>query len=60
MEGRWQFHFRPLDARVHRYSVTDDGSGAYNTSGVLLQGRLQGLTHSLGREFLAVWSAERK
>ncbi len=39
--------------------TTADGSGPYNTSGILRGTRLEGTTHSLGREFLAVWSAER-
>ncbi|TFG44637.1 MAG: hypothetical protein E4H41_07240 [Gemmatimonadales bacterium] len=39
--------------------TTADGSGPYNTSGVLSGTRVQGTTHSLGRRFLAVWSAER-
>lgn len=40
--------------------VTNDGSGDYNTSGVLEEGKMSGTTHSLGREFLAVWTAERE
>lgn len=43
---------------VHFAVVTNDGSGDYNTSGVLKGGKLCGTTHSLGREFLAVWTAE--
>lgn len=39
---------------VHFAFTTADNSGAYNTSGVL-----HGTTHSLGRGFLAVWTAER-
>lgn len=39
--------------------VTRDNSGAYHHSGVLRGDRLEGLTHSLGRDFLAVWSAVR-
>ncbi len=38
---------------------TADGSGPYNTSGVFNGTRIEGTTHSLGRDFLAVWSAER-
>ncbi|MEZ5063774.1 MAG: hypothetical protein R3B81_03520 [bacterium] len=37
--------------------VTEDGSGEYHTSGVLKDGRILGTTHSIGREFLAVWKA---
>lgn len=40
--------------------TTADGSGAYNTSGVLRGTGLRGTTHSLGRSFLAVWTAERR
>ncbi len=39
--------------------VTADGSGEYHHSAVLQQGRLEGLTHSIGRGFLAYWSAAR-
>ncbi len=44
---------------VHFAFATSDGSGVYNTSGVLDGEKLRGTTHSLGREFLAVWTAER-
>ena len=43
---------------VHFAFTTQDGSGVYHTSGVLRDGRLQGTTHSLGRGFLNVWTAE--
>ena len=39
--------------------ITRDNSGVYHTSGVLEGGRLEGTTHSLGRDFLSVWTAER-
>lgn len=39
--------------------VTADGSGPYNHSAVLKDGRLEGLTNSTGRDFLAYWSAEK-
>ena len=39
--------------------TTDDGSGVYHTAGRLVEGRMEGTTHSLGRDFLAVWTAER-
>ena len=45
---------------LHFAFVTDDGSGAYNTTGRLVEGRLEGSTHSLGRGFLSVWTAERE
>jgi hypothetical protein len=37
--------------------VTADGSGPYNHSAVLWDGRLEGLTNSTGRDFLSYWSA---
>jgi hypothetical protein len=40
--------------------VTRDGSGPYNHSAVLEGKRLEGLTNSTGRDFLAYWSAEKK
>ncbi|MBQ0961957.1 hypothetical protein KAK06_23670 [Ideonella sp. 4Y11] len=39
--------------------VTGDGSGEYHHSAVLSGNRLEGLTHSVGRDFLAYWSATR-
>lgn len=44
---------------VHFAFVTRDGSGPYNHSGVLRAGKLEGLSHSLGRDFLLVWRGER-
>lgn len=46
-------------AQVHFAFTTSDGSGAYNTSGVLVGSQLKGTTHSIGRGFLNVWTAER-
>ncbi len=40
--------------------VTRDGSGLYNHSGTLKDGKLEGLSHSIGREFLSVWSGVRE
>jgi hypothetical protein len=40
--------------------VTADASGPYNHSAVFRDGRLEGLTNSLGRKFLAYWSATKK
>ena len=39
--------------------VTEDGSGPYHTSGILRDGSLVGVTHSLGRGFASRWTAER-
>ncbi len=38
--------------------VTDDGSGSYHTAGYWEAGTLHGTTHSLGRDFVSVWTAE--
>jgi hypothetical protein len=40
--------------------VTEDASGPYNHSAVLVSGRLEGLTNSTGRDFLSYWSATRQ
>lgn len=41
--------------------VTEDGQATYHTSGKLTgDGRLEGTTHAIGRDFLAVWTAKRK
>ena len=40
--------------------VTADASGEYHHSGRLIGDRLEGLTNSTGREFLAVWTAARE
>ncbi len=40
--------------------VTADGSGPYYHSAVLNDGRLEGLSHSSGRDFLAYWSATKR
>jgi hypothetical protein len=45
--------------RLHFAFTTSDGSGPYNTTGMLVEDGLEGTTHSLGREFLAVWTAVR-
>jgi len=37
--------------------TTSDGSGVYHHTAVLRDGRLHGTTHSIGRGFLAVWTA---
>lgn len=39
---------------------TADASGAYHTQGVLRGDRLEGTTMSVGRDFLAVWTAHRE
>ncbi len=39
--------------------VTQDGSGYYHTTGELKDGKLSGVTHSIGRDFLSPWTGER-
>lgn len=61
------FHGTAIEsARVNRQwgdlrfaFVTRDDSGAYHTSGVLRDDRLEGTTHAIGRDVLSVWTAER-
>jgi hypothetical protein len=45
-------------SQVHFAFTTSDGSGVYSTSGVLVGAGLHGTTLSIGREFLAVWTAK--
>ena len=40
--------------------VTADGSGPYYHSATLEHGRLEGLSNSTGRDFLAYWTAVKK
>lgn len=40
--------------------VTSDGSGPYNHSAVMTDGKLDGLSNSTGRNFLSYWSAEKQ
>lgn len=45
---------------AHFAFVTEDGSGPYGTSGRLVsRDKMVGTTHSIGRGFLSVWTAER-
>ena len=44
---------------VHFAFTSEDGSGVYHTRGELRGGRLTGTTHSLGREFHAVWRGSK-
>ena len=64
---RGSFYGAPIESartnedwgRAHFAFVTRDGSGEYYTSGELVEGQLRGTTLSVGRDFLAVWTAER-
>ncbi len=40
--------------------VSGDNSGDYNTTMKLVNGRLEGTTHALKREFIAFWVAEKQ
>lgn len=46
--------------KVHFGFVTKDGSGTYHHAGSLKDGKLEGTTLSLGRDFLSVWSGVAK
>lgn len=39
--------------------VTEDGSGVYNTTGELRDGKLVGTTHAIGRDFISPWTGEK-
>ena len=39
--------------------VTADGSGPYNTTARLEGDELKGTTHSIGRDFVALWTARK-
>ncbi|MCB0781903.1 MAG: hypothetical protein KDC03_20650, partial [Flavobacteriales bacterium] len=39
--------------------VTSDGSGPYNTAARLEGDVLKGTTHSIGRDFVALWTARK-
>lgn len=41
-------------------ATTEDNSGPYWHSGRLIEGRVEGQTLSVGRDFLMLWSAERR
>ena len=44
---------------IHFAFVTKDGRANYNTSGRFENGILYGSTHSIGRDFLAPWTAKK-
>ena len=39
--------------------ITADGSGNYNSTFYIYNNKLYGTTHSIGRDFLSVWTAEK-
>lgn len=47
------------DSVIHFAFVTSDGNDDYNTYGRFENGVLYGSTHSLGRDFLAPWTAKK-
>ena len=44
---------------IYAALISGDNSGTYNTSFYLKDGILHGTTHSLGKDFLAVWKATK-
>ncbi|MEO1310533.1 MAG: hypothetical protein AAFV51_06130 [Pseudomonadota bacterium] len=55
-----ELRFNAEFGALHFAFVTRDRSGPYNHSGVLLpDGTITGRTHSIGRDFLSVWTARR-
>lgn len=40
--------------------VSGDRSGAYNTTAKLVNGQLEGTTHSLKRDFISVWTGVKE
>jgi hypothetical protein len=47
------------NGRIYAALVSGDGSGAYHTSFYYEDGKLYGTTHSIGRDFLSIWEAEK-
>lgn len=45
--------------KVYVALVSGDNSGEYNSSFYLENGKIYGTTHSLGKDFLAVWVGEK-
>jgi len=66
IEGTFYYHSEILESAVNLdwnllafAFVTRDNSGFYNSTARLINGRLKGTTHSVERDFLAIWSAEK-
>ncbi len=49
-----------LNSNIYVALVSGDNSGDYNTSFYLKNGKLYGSTHSLKKDFLAVWEATKE
>lgn len=45
---------------IHAALISGDGTGDYNTSFYYKDGVLQGTTHAVNRNFLAVWTATKE
>ena len=45
---------------IYAALISDDNSGTYNTSFYFRDGVLYGTTHSIDRDFLAVWKANKQ
>ena len=54
-QGRWNAEW----GAVRVSFISADGSGPYFHTAVLQGSRLEGMTHSTGRNFLMVWSATK-
>lgn len=55
-EGR----INTLNNHIYGALISGDNSGDYNTSFYLKNGKLYGSTHSLKKDFLAVWEAVKE
>ncbi|MCH2034340.1 MAG: hypothetical protein MK202_12595 [Tenacibaculum sp.] len=49
-----------INSNIYGALVSGDNSGDYNTSFYLKNGKLYGSTHSLKKDFLAVWVATKE
>lgn len=65
-KGTFYYDSEIKEARINRdweeltiAFITEDGTGAYNTVARLEGDILKGTTHSIGRDFLSIWSAEK-
>lgn len=56
MEGRVNTQLESIYVAL----VSGDNSGSYNTAFYYKNGKLYGSTHSIDKDFLAVWIAEKK
>lgn len=45
---------------IYAALISGDGTGDYNTSFYYKEGKLYGTTHSIDRDFLAIWTATKE